>query len=241
VAISPDENLLLARLPPEDVERLSREFAPVKLSLNQVLYDQETSVDYVYLPTSGVISLLTHVDRNDVIETAPVGREGLAGLSAILGMSLAAETAICQIPGNALRLRSETLLGEMARNARLRTLLMRYANALFATVAQSAACNRAHGVEERMSRWLLMIHDRTDGDTFPLTQEFLVHMLGVRRPTVSLTATTLQRAGLIRYSRGKMTILDRAKLETASCECYARVDALIQRALAAGEKMPDGP
>jgi CRP-like cAMP-binding protein len=111
----------------------------------------------------------------------------------------------------------------MSRNHWLRTLLMRYASALFATVAQSAACNRAHGIEERMCRWLLMIHDRADGDTFPLTQEFLVHMLGVRRPTVSLTATTLQRAGLIRYSRGKMTILARAKLETTSCECYARV------------------
>jgi CRP-like cAMP-binding protein len=155
----------------------------------------------------------------------------MVGLPVVFGVSRAALRAFCQSPGRALRVRADALLAERRRGGQFAELLLRYANATLATLAQGVACNRAHSLEERMCRWLLMTHDRVDADSFPLTQEFLAQMLGVRRPTVNLAGTSLQRAGLIRYSRGRITVVDRKGLEEASCECYAHMRDEIARSL----------
>jgi len=138
-------------------------------------------------------------------------------------MDKAPGRAFCQSPGHAFRLQRGVILSERQRGGRLADLLFRFTHVMMATLAQTAACNRAHSLEERMSRWLLMTHDRVDSDEFPLTQEFLAQMLGVRRPGVNLAAATLQKAGLIEYARGRIKILNRAGLEESACECYASV------------------
>lgn len=215
-----DDNRLLARLPAKDRTRLAKNLQLVTMHFKEPLYDSGRPVPYVYFVTSGIISLVIDLDDNETVETGTVGREGMAGLSAFFNGSDSSARAFCQIPGTALRMRASVFRREVARNAALRVLLMRYTYAVLSTLARGAACNRAHSLEERMSKWLLMTHDRVDSDNFPLTQQFLSQMLGVRRPTVSLAGGALQRAGLIRYTRGRVTIIDRAGLEEASCECY---------------------
>jgi CRP-like cAMP-binding protein len=154
------------------------------------------------------------------VEVGTVGNEGMLGLPVFLGADSSPGAAFCQVPGRALRMPAEALRAAASVEGPLRDLLQRYAQALMDQIAQSAACNRAHSTEERLCRWLLMTHDRVGADRFPLTQEFLGQMLGVRRAGVSATASILQRAGFIRYSRGTITITDRAGLESASCGCY---------------------
>lgn len=156
-------------------------------------------------------------------EVGIVGDEGVADISVFLGSGREVGKVFCQVPGEALRMKAKALREETRGGSPLNEILLRYTQALLVLVSQSTACNRLHTTEERLSRWLLMTHDRVRADQFAITQDFMADMLGVRRPTVSLVASTLQKAGLIRYSRGKMTILDRPGLEAAACECYAKV------------------
>lgn len=224
-------NQILAKLGRDEFERLRPELEEVSLRFKQKLYEQDEPIEWVYFPESGVISLVKILDEGGPIETGTIGNEGMAGLSVFLGLELAPVRAVCQVPGRARRLKAEVLVAERERCGRLPDLLLRYIGAIVAMLTQSVACNRVHPVKERLCRWLLMTHDRVGADEFPLTQEFLAQMLGVRRPTVNIAGTALQRARLIRYSRGKITIVDRNGLEDASCECYAEIRRQFARAL----------
>src|SRR5262249_54875002 len=198
------------------------------------LYAPGTRIDYMYFVEAGVVSLVTDLDEGVTVETGTIGRESVVGLPAFLGLPSAASRALCQIPGHAYRIPIERMLKERERNTLLADLVLRSANATMSMLAQTAACNRAHAVEERMARWLLMTHDRVESDEFPLTQEFLAQMLGVRRPSVNTAGLSLQHAGLIRYSRGKITIVDRPGLEASSCECYSQIAREFERAINGG-------
>ncbi|MEP7216753.1 MAG: Crp/Fnr family transcriptional regulator [Anaerolineaceae bacterium] len=191
------------------------------LRMRETLQEAGDTADYVYFPTSGIISVLTVLENGMMIEFATVGREGTTAVPLFLGLRDSNMALISQVPGQALRMRSEDFLLEMARSPTLATVMAHYSGLMLALVAQSAACNRAHQVDSRCARWLLMTHDQAGRETFPITQEFLAQMLGVSRPSVTVAAASLQRDGLITYHRGDMTILDRAKLEEAACECYA--------------------
>jgi CRP-like cAMP-binding protein len=201
----------------------------VSLEYQQDLYNPNEPIDYVYFLKSGVVSLLTIMQNGDAVEVGTVGNEGMVGLPVFLEADSVPGKAFAQIPGDAWRMRADKFKEYISPGTPLHELLQRYTQALFNQISQSAACNRLHSIEERACRWLLMTHDRVGEDLFPLTQEFLAHMLGVRRPTVSTVAAILQKAGFIRYSRGKVMILDRKGLESASCECYEIIKAEFER------------
>jgi CRP-like cAMP-binding protein len=224
-------NEILRRLGHDDWERLRPHLHVISLSFKQLLYEQGGKIDHVYFPDSGVVSVVKVMEDGMLIETGTVGNEGVVGLPAVFGIETSSSRVFCQVPGRALRVRADIVLAERRRGGQFAELLLRFANATLAMLSQSVACNRAHSLEERMCRWLLITHDRVGADSFPLTQEFLAHMLGVRRPTVTLAGTALQRAGLIRYTRGKITIVDRHGLEDASCECYAQMRREFARSL----------
>jgi len=229
-------NQLLNHLNPEELGRLAPQLEKVPLNFKQVLWEPGDRVEWAYFVETGVVSLITVVDGSDTVETGTIGNEGMVGLGGFLGNDRAQEQAICQIAGSARRIGIEELREERRQGKQLSDLLLRYTSAMMKMFAQTAACNRLHPVEERMSRWLLMTLDRVGTTNFPLTQEFLATMLGVRRPTVNIAGATLQKAGLIRYSRGKITVLDRAGLESASCECYAQIRAEFELALGNGSQ-----
>ena len=213
-------NRLLAALPQEDYARLAPHLEVVDLAFKELIYRPDEPIRFVYFPLDSVVSLLATMADGAVVEVASVGREGMVGLPAFLGARSLAGQSFAQIPGRAARLGADALQEAVAGGGPLRDLLQAYTQALFDLVAQSAACNRLHPLDERLARWLLMTHDRLGADRFPLTQEFMGQMLGVRRASVSTAAAILQRAGLIRYARGRITVTDRAGLEAASCECY---------------------
>jgi CRP-like cAMP-binding protein len=229
-------NQILMRLTIEEYERLRPHLEEVSLTVRQVLYEPERKIGHAYFPESGVISLVKSLTDGTAIETATVGNEGMIGLSVVFGAETTSSRAFCQVPGRAVRMKADVVLAERRRGGQFAELLMRFANATMAMLAQGVACNRAHALEERMCRWLLMTHDRVGQDNFPLTQEFLAQMLGVRRPTVNLAGRSLQRAGLIRYTRGKITIVDRKGLEEGSCECYFHIREEFARALGGTSK-----
>lgn len=216
-------NSILATLLTDDYERLRPLLEDYPLRLRETLQEAGDRVEYVYFPTSGIISALTVLENGMMIEFATVGREGTTAVPLFLGLTDSNMALISQVPGQALRMREEDFLSEVASNPTFAMTMMRYSGLMLALVAQSAASNRAHHVDARCARWLLMTHDQAGGASFPITQEFLAHMLGVSRPSVALSAGALQREGLIAYHRGEMTILDRAALEEAACECYAIV------------------
>jgi CRP-like cAMP-binding protein len=213
-------NKLLADLPREEYERLLPKLETVSLALKQRLYKANEPIQHVYFPHNGVVSLVTTLADGGIIEVATVGNEGMIGIPILLGVDQLPNETFIQVPGEGLRMKVDVFRSEVPPGSPLHNLLLRYTQALINQIAQSAACNRLHSVEERACRWLLMTHDRVDSDQFPMTHEFLSHMLGVRRASVSVVAATLQKAGLICYSRGKMTILNRQGLEDCSCECF---------------------
>ena len=216
-------NRLLAALPQPNRDRLLTQLEPVDLELKQVIHEPNIPIPFVYFVLTGVISLVINVEEEGVAEVATVGNEGFVGVPILLGADSTPLTAICQIPGSALRMPAADFRAQIQQNDELRRILGHYTQALFNQIAQSAACNRLHPIEQRCARWLLMTWDRVHADRFPLTQEFLAQMLGVRRPSVSIVASLLQRAGLIRYSRGIITITDPAGLEAATCSCYRMI------------------
>jgi CRP-like cAMP-binding protein len=225
----PINNWVLASIPARRCERLRSQLEPVALKFGQVLYEPGGTIRYVYFPVDCLISLLTAVDRGRTLEVGMVGNEGMAGMPFILGMGVSGVRALVQGGGGALRIASGPFRVEFARNPALQQALYRYTYALMAQISQTAACNRFHSAQARLARWLLMTRDRVDTDEFPLTHEFLAHMLGVRREGVTEAASALKRRGLIDYSRGEIHILDRKRLQGASCSCYQIVREVFER------------
>ena len=218
-----DENRLLASLPPDVLDALLPKLTPVLLQLRDVLYHAEGTIDSVYFVTAGMVSLVTNLEDGMQAEVGIIGSEAMLGMSALSGINTSFVEAMVQLPGAALRMGTRELRQELLVNLPLRQALLRGNEALQAQVMQTAACNGRHGLEQRLARWLLMAHDRADGDELHLTQDFMAMMLGVHRPSITVTAGILQRAGLIRYMAGRITIIDRASLEAAACECYGAV------------------
>lgn len=207
-------------LPSRDRARLRRHLKPVALAYRQSLYRANKPIEYVYFIESGVGSLVNTMKNGDAAEVGTIGNEGFVGLPLLLGDNQTPMSVYVQVPGSGLRMKASSFRKELAGSATLRAVMHRNVHAFFNQVAQSAACNHFHSLEQRCSRWLLMTHDRMHSDAFLLTQEFLAMMLGVQRTGVTVAAGALQRAGLIRYTRGNVTILDRRGLERRSCECY---------------------
>ena len=237
---SPIRNGLLAALPPEDLARLRPRLQRVELPFDQTLYPAGGAVEAALFPESGMVSLVTALDGGEQVEVGIAGREGLIGLPLVYGNSHSLTEARVQVEGTALRLGAAALHAAMEESAALRGLLLRYALAFHAQVTLTAACNARHAIEHCLARWLLIAHDRAGADEFAMTHEFLSMMLGVRRPGVTIAAGMLQKAGLIRYARGRMTVADRPGLEAASCECYHTVRHEHARLLGPGPAKPPG-
>ncbi|TDH58140.1 Crp/Fnr family transcriptional regulator [Dankookia rubra] len=230
ISFSP-RNRLLSALPPDDLARLRPRLDQVELAPRMILHAPDEPIDAVHFPETGWISMLTMLESGDSAEVGLVGREGMVGLPLLLGTDRSPFEAMVQAGGTALRLPAEAFRQALDQNAALRTLLLRYTLAFNVQVAQTAACNGRHQIEQRLARWMLMAHDRSDGDGFPMTHEFLSTMLGVRRAGVTVAAGALQRAGLIRYERGRMFVTDRDGLEAGSCDCFDLVRREYERLL----------
>jgi CRP-like cAMP-binding protein len=225
----PIKNMILAALPRNEYKRLLPDLEPISLPVDVVLYKSGEVIEYVYFPGDGVVSLVTHMKNGTTIEVGLIGREGMVGIPVLLGDDIAFEEAIVQMAGSAMRLRSDVFKKDLkANHSPLLTQLLLYTRTLMKQVAQTAACNRVHTVEKRLSRWLLMCHDRMGADSLLLKQEFIANMLGTRRASVGSAATILQAEGLIRYSRGRISILNRTELEEFACECYHAVNGKAQ-------------
>jgi CRP-like cAMP-binding protein len=218
-------NRLLATLPKNEYKRLSPRLKTVSLVFGEVLYEPGDAIKYVYFPNDSIISLIAKLSETSWLEVGMVGNEGMAGLAIFMGVSFSPTRALVQGAGTAMRMSSAAVRTEANRLGSLHHLVHRYSHSLLTQVSQSSACNRFHLVEARLARWLLMTNDRLAAKEFPLTQEFLSTMLGVRREGVSKAAGALQAAKLIRYSRGVITILNRRGLEAKSCHCYAIIKA----------------
>lgn len=222
-------NSVLARIPAKDYKRMHARLESVHLKFGQELYKPDHAIKYVYFPVNCLISLLTTVDKRRSLEVGMVGNEGMAGMPFILGVGVSGVRAIVQGEGTALRMASAPFRIEFDRNPPLRDALFRYTYALIAQISQTAACNRFHEAEARLSRWLLMTRDRVGTDEFLLTHEFLAHMLGLRREGVTEAASALKERALISYSRGNIRILDVRGLKKSSCSCYQTVKTVFDR------------
>ena len=212
-------NRLIAALPSADRQRLLEALQPVSLTVRQPLYAAGGPIKFVYFPLSGVYSIVGIVTDRDTVEVATVGNEGMVGISVFLGGRSASDEAFCQVPGDLLRMRAARFREEVRRSRAFRIVMLRYTQAFIHQIVQHAACYRWHSIVERCASRLLMTHERVNLDEVVLTQESLAQMLGVRRATVTAAAGMLQHAGLIRYTRGRITIVDRKKLGRASCQC----------------------
>jgi CRP-like cAMP-binding protein len=222
-------NRLLAALPAADYTRILPSLTVVPLKLKDIIHKPDQPIRDVYFPGGGFCSMLSVLEDGSMVEIATVGREGMVGASAVLDGSPVTSAAMVQgATETCYRMEVEAFRREFDRRGAFHQLIAHYTQALFGFVAQSTACNAIHSVEQRLARWLLMAHDRMETEDFPLTQELVAMMLGARRPTVTVVAGTLQRAGLIKYRHGHVTIVDRENLEAASCECYRAATALLK-------------
>jgi CRP-like cAMP-binding protein len=255
----PTNNRVLHRLPPQDRVRLLAALQPVTFALGDVIAEPGRRMDYIYFPTTAVISSLYTTQEGATAEMGLAGKDGVVGVSLFLGGDATTNQDVVVVAGDAFRLKASVLREEFAAGGALQALLLQYTQALITQISQTAVCNRLHPIEQRLcyvqvlsvqttrtalsnaahelpqrlARWLLMCHDRVDRDELQMTQEFISNMLGGRRETVTVAAGRLQDAGLIRYSRGHITIVNRHGLEAAACECYPAVAAWCRR-LAAG-------
>jgi CRP-like cAMP-binding protein len=225
----PSGNRLLDSL--HDGQELVAQMERVSLDLRDVLYEAHEPIRNVFFPIHGVSSIVSDLGEGRIVEIATVGSEGMVGVPLFLGVDSMNGRAFQQIAGEAYRLDAASFLVALSSVVGLRDILNRYTYALLAQVAQSVSCNRLHTPEQRCARWLLMTHDRVLTDDFELTQEFLAQMLAVRRATVSEVAQVLQESGLIRYRRGRISVVDRTGLERTACECYRIVEAEFDRVL----------
>ena len=216
---APSRNRILAALPSAEFDRVLSDLEPFALPINTVLYEANSPITHVYFPTSGCVSMVNAMDEG-AVEIGTIGYEGWAGLPLLLGDDRMPSRAFVQQTGESYRMSASAFEKAIVNNPAFARLLNRHSLALFNQAAQSVACNRLHTLESRCARWLLMTHDRMRMESFMLTHEFLSYMLGVHRPAVSVAAGMLQRAGLIRYTRGKVAVIDRPGLEAVSCPCY---------------------
>ena len=232
----PKLNHFLARLDPADYEALMAEAKIVPLKFRKRLNEQDERVGAVYFPLTCMFSLLVTTDHKPQMEMATIGKEGVIGAAEVFQEQGSMGLNLIQIPGTAVRVPSAAFLKVVGSRLPVQRLIHQHLYSLTRQILYGAACNRLHSMEERCARWLLMTHDRAGEDTFPLTQEFLSHMLGVRRATVNVATGMLKKAGFIRYVRGKITVIDRPGLESASCECYRAIVQAYAHLVAASPK-----
>jgi CRP-like cAMP-binding protein len=227
----PDENKLLAKLPAADFGRLAAQMELVRLPLGEMLYEPGGQLQYAYFPTTAIVSLHYVLESGATAESAGVGNEGVVGIALFMGGETTASSAVVQTGGHAYRLAGSLLKQEFNRAGLMQQLLLRYTQALMTQIAQTAVCNRHHSVEQQLCRWLLLTLDRAPPGELIMTQELVASMLGVRREGITEAAGNLQRAGVIRYRRGHIAVLERSALETRACECYAVVKQELVRLL----------
>ncbi|MBK7471542.1 MAG: Crp/Fnr family transcriptional regulator [Betaproteobacteria bacterium] len=230
-ATSPAQNYLLAALPAADYARLLPDLEPIVMPLGWVVYESGGHMGYVYFPTTSIVSLLYVTENGASAEIAIAGNEGLVGIALFMGGESTPSRAVVQSAGGGFRLKAAVLKREFARGGALQHLALRYTQALITQMSQTAVCNRHHTVDQQLCRWLLLSRDRLPNDQLKMTQELIANMLGVRREGVTEAAGHLQAAGLIHYSRGNITILNRAGLEKRVCECYGVVKREFDRLL----------
>ena len=228
---SPTQNQLLAALPPAEFERMAAHLELVPMDLGEALYESGGRLEHVYFPTTSIVSLLYVLENGASAEIAVVGNEGLLGISLFMGGETTPSRAVVQSAGHGYRLKAGLIKEEFSRAGPVLRLLLRYTQALITQIAQTAVCNRHHTVEQQLCRWLLLSLDRLPTASVSMTQELIANMLGVRREGVTEAAGNLQRAGLIRYSRGRIDVLDRPGLERTVCECYGVVKLEFDRLL----------
>jgi CRP-like cAMP-binding protein len=232
----PADNQLLSSFSPTEWARLRPAAQSVSLSAGQVLYESSGRLDHIYFPTSAVISCLYTTRDGSIAEIAIVGNDGLIGISLLLGGATSPHRAVVQISGKALRIPATLMQAEFSRGGQLQHVLLLYTQALLTRISQGAICNCLHSVEKRLCRWLLLCHDRVEGSEILMTQEYIANMLGGRRESVTVAAGHLQEAGLIHYSRGHITVVDRSGLEELVCECYQTVEDEIERLLGTSKR-----
>lgn len=223
------KNRILAALTPEELERLAPHMETVRIPQSKVLYEAGETINNLYFPNSGMLSLLSMSEDGTTIEVGMVGTEGVVGIPVLLEISTTPYAAMAQLESDVIRIKGQVIKSEFARSGRLNQLLLRYTHVLLMQTAQSVVCNRFHTIEKRLCRWLLVAHDLINRDTLHLTQEIIAHMLGISRTGVTMAAMTLQRAGIIRYSRGRIEILNRKAMEATSCPCYKIIKEEFER------------
>lgn len=238
---SPNQNQLIAALPTADFERLAAHLELVALPLGEILYAPGGQMRHAYFPTTSIVSLHYVLETGASAETAGVGNEGVVGVSLFMGGNTTPSSAVVQTAGHAYRLESRLLKEEFDRCGFLQRLLLRYTQALITQIAQTAACNRHHSLEQQLCRWLLLTLDRISSRELVMTQELIASMLGVRREGITDAAGRLQHAGVIRYRRGHIAVLERSGLETRVCECYAIVKKELARLLCDVQYRQDAP
>ena len=216
-------NRLLLALPARNLKRLMPAIEHIRCQRAQILMDADSALDHVFFPDSGVVSVVAVYADGNVIEMATIGREGCSGVQAILGAKRSSVQLLVQIPGSAAKMSRVAFTQAMQSMPSFRSVMNAYVQAFLEQVMVSVACNGAHSLKQRLARWLLMMRDRSDGDTLPITQDLLAEMLGVQRPSISNAAQELEHAGLIERGRRQVTVLDRQGLTKASCECYQLV------------------
>jgi len=235
-APDPRRNLLLRALPAEEYEQLVPLLEPLELEVRDQIAAQGSHIEHVHFPVGAVLSLVATMDGESAVEVATIGYEGMSGLPAFLGSPEASHNTFCQVRGWSLRLATADLRRYLSTDGALHRLLHRYTQATMVQLAQTVVCNRLHTTEERCARWLLQTRDRVAADEFELKQEFLGQMLGVRRGTVSAAAGVLQEAGMIRYTRGRITVLDAGALHETACDCYDVIRRQYQQLISRPER-----
>jgi CRP-like cAMP-binding protein len=223
------ENRLLAALPQVQFYRLLPHLEPVSVAFRQILWEHDEAPEYAYFPLDSVVSLVSNMSDGKSVELAMIGKDGATGIFGVLGASSKFYEYRVQIPGRALRIKASLLTRELEVKGVLPMALMRYIPALCAQISQAAACNRLHKIEQRLSTWLLMMHNRISSDEIALRQGDIAATLGYRRPTITETCVQLQKRAAIRYSRGRITVLDRERLQEAACECYQIMEAQVDK------------
>ena len=227
----PTRNHLLAALSRRDYRRMLPQLETVPLKIMDVLYQGGEQIKHVYFPNDGLISLLVVMEDEQLREVGLIGNEGMLGIPLVLGITATPTRALVQMTGSAMRMKAEDFRDELNRGGRFQSLLQGYTHSLFTQVAQSAACISSHAVDKRLSRWLIMTHDRAPADEFEMKHEFMAMMLGVTRSVVTRAAGHLQDKKMLKYTRGRVTILDRRRLEATACECYRMVKEEYSRGL----------
>ncbi len=235
-----EANWLLAALPESSYRRLIAQSETIGLAYREVLFEAGATIDYAHFPQAGCLSMLTVMDDGNAVEVGTIGHEGMSGVSFVNLVESVPTKCIVQVDGSATRIPRVAFIAELQSSSELMGVMRRYAQVWTDQIGRYGSCNAVHSVEERCARWLVMTHDRVESDVLPLTQDFLAIMLGVRRTSVTLAASALQQAGLIDYTRGKITVLNRQGLEDAACECYPAMQAAYERLLPDGTSSAPG-